>query len=107
MSNKGPEMKLEFPGLKLPKGTGSFAVLALSLFGIGYVVKNSLYTVEGGHRSILFSRLSGLGDEVMSEGLHFRIPWLQKPIIYDIRARPYKFISPSGSKDLQIVNIGE
>ena len=107
MSNKGPEIKIDFRAFKPPKGTGSFAVLALGLFGIGYIVKNSIYTVEGGHRSILFSRISGLGDEVMSEGLHFKIPWLQKPIIFDIRARPYKFISPSGSKDLQIVNIGK
>ncbi|KAI6649432.1 Prohibitin-2 [Oopsacas minuta] len=106
MSNKGPEVKLDFSGFKLPKGTGSFAVVALGLVGIGYAVKNCVYTVEGGHRSILFSRVSGLGNEVMNEGLHFRLPWVHKPIIFDIRARPYKFISPSGSKDLQIVNIG-
>jgi len=42
----------------------------------------------------------------MSEGLHFRIPWFQYPIIYDIRSRPRKIASPTGSKDLQMVNIG-
>merc|ERR1719384_121046 len=41
----------------------------------------------------------------MTEGLHFRIPWFQYPIIYDIRARPRKISSPTGSKDLQMVNI--
>ena len=35
-----------------------------------------------------------------------RIPWLHYPIIYDIRARPKLLTSPSGSKDLQMVNIG-
>lgn len=34
-----------------------------------------------------------------------RIPWFQNPIIYDIRARPRKISSPTGSKDLQMVNI--
>merc|ERR1712098_184044 len=34
-----------------------------------------------------------------------RIPWFQYPIIYDIRARPRKITSPTGSKDLQMVNI--
>ncbi|KFV66732.1 Prohibitin-2, partial [Dryobates pubescens] len=34
-----------------------------------------------------------------------RIPWFQYPIIYDIRARPRKISSPTGSKDLQMVNI--
>merc|ERR1739848_753469 len=42
-----------------------------------------------------------MGDE----GLHFRIPWFQYPIIYDIRSRPRKISSPTGSKDLQMVNI--
>merc|ERR1712025_866058 len=41
----------------------------------------------------------------MAEGLHFRLPWLQYPIVYDIRARPRKISSPTGSKDLQMVNI--
>lgn len=44
-------------------------------------------------------------QEVYTEGLHFRIPWFQYPVIYDIRARPRKISSPTGSKDLQMVNI--
>jgi len=68
-------------------------------------VYKSIYTVEGGHRSIIFSRLGGVQPGVYAEGLHFRIPWLQWPIIYDIRARPRKISSPTGSKDLQMVNI--
>lgn len=35
-----------------------------------------------------------------------RIPWFHYPIIYDIRARPKLLTSPTGSKDLQMVNIG-
>lgn len=42
---------------------------------------------------------------MFSEGLHFRLPWLQYPIIYDIRSKPRKISSPTGSKDLQMVNI--
>lgn len=66
---------------------------------------NSVYTVEGGHRSIIFSRLGGVQPDVYSEGLHFKIPWVQWPIIYDIRSKPKKISSPTGSKDLQMVNI--
>lgn len=29
-----------------------------------------------------------------------RIPWFQYPIIYDIRSRPRKIISPTGSKGI-------
>lgn len=61
--------------------------------------------VEGGHRAIIFSRLGGIQNDIYSEGLHFRIPWFQYPIIYDIRSRPRKISSPTGSKDLQMINI--
>ena len=60
-----------------------------------------LLSVEGGHRSIIFSRIGGIQKEIYAEGLHFRIPWFQYPIIYDIRSRPRKISSPTGSKDLQ------
>lgn len=51
----------------------------------------------------MFNRIGGVGDAVYKEGLHFRIPWFQYPIIYDIRARPNQIRSPTGSKDLQVV----
>ena len=35
-----------------------------------------------------------------------RIPWFQWPYVYEIRARPKLLTSPTGSKDLQMVNIG-
>lgn len=62
-------------------------------------------SVEAGHRAIIFSRLGGIQKDIMAEGLHFRIPWFHYPIIYDIRSRPRKISSPTGSKDLQMVNI--
>jgi prohibitin 2 len=67
---------------------------------------NSYVLVEAGHRAIMFNRIGGLGNEIYKEGLHFRIPWFQYPIVYDIRARPNQIRSPTGSKDLQMVNIG-
>merc|ERR1712183_294350 len=75
--------------------------------GVGAYVglQQSMYTVDGGHRAIMFNRIGGIQDYSLTEGLHFRLPWLQYPIIYDIRARPRKISSPTGSKDLQMVNI--
>lgn len=62
-------------------------------------------SVEAGHRAIMFSRVGGIQKDIMTEGLHFRLPWFNYPIIYDIRSRPRKISSPTGSKDLQMVNI--
>jgi len=96
---------------KIASGGGGGAAsggAALVVGGLGalYGISQSFYTVEGGHRAIIFSRIGGVQDRVYSEGLHFRVPWFQYPIIYDIRAKPRRITSPTGSKDLQMVNIG-
>jgi len=94
-----------------PPGIGGGAVVAIAgLAGAAYALQNAMYTVDGGHRAIMFSRFGlggkpGIQDDIMIEGLHLRIPWFQYPIIYDIRSRPRKMSSPTGSKDLQMVNI--
>ncbi|OQV13871.1 Prohibitin-2 [Hypsibius exemplaris] len=90
---------------KAPKGVGLGAQLLIGAGGLAYGISQSMYTVEGGHRAIIFSRLGGVQNEVYAEGLHFRIPWFHYPIIYDIRSRPRSISSPTGSKDLQMVNI--
>lgn len=94
---------------KFAKGGPPGLGLGLKVLAIGgaavYGLSQSMYTVEGGHRAIMFSRIGGIQKDVMAEGLHFRMPWFQYPIIYDIRSRPRKISSPSGSKDLQMVNI--
>ncbi|KAJ2919132.1 hypothetical protein MD484_g1188, partial [Candolleomyces efflorescens] len=69
-----------------------------------------------------FSRIQGIKDEIYNEGTHFAVPWLETPIIYDIRAKPRNVASLTGTKgssifltflvscltqplDLQMVNI--
>ncbi|CAA2949722.1 prohibitin-1, mitochondrial [Olea europaea subsp. europaea] len=34
------------------------------------------------------------------------VPWFERPVIYDVRARPHLVESTSGSRDLQMVKIG-
>merc|ERR1712102_213581 len=53
----------------------------------------------------MFDRFRGIKENMVGEGTHFMIPWVQKPIIFDIRARPKNVPSVTGSKDLQNVNI--
>ena len=38
--------------------------------------------------SQFFLRFRGIQQDVVGEGTHFMIPWVQSPIIFDIRARP-------------------
>ncbi|RNA16339.1 Prohibitin-2 [Brachionus plicatilis] len=88
------------------KGLGPGTSLLVAAGALVYTGAQSFFTVEAGHRAIIFNRIGGVEpNTVYSEGLHFRIPWFQYPIIYDIRAKPRLIRSPTGSKDLQMVNI--
>lgn len=80
------------------------ALVAAGVLGYGAV--NSVYTVSGGHRAIIFNRVTGMKETVYGEGLNFNIPWFERPIIYDIRTRPCNLQTLTGSKDLQMVTIG-
>lgn len=71
----------------------------------GGVVNSALYNVDGGYRAVIFDRFRGILPQVTGEGTHFMIPWVQRPILYDIRSRPKNVPSITGSKDLQNVNI--
>mmetsp|Transcript_14724 Transcript_14724/g.20814 ORF Transcript_14724/g.20814 Transcript_14724/m.20814 type:complete len:319 (-) Transcript_14724:83-1039(-) len=78
---------------------------AIAAGALGYGAYHSIYTVQGGHRAIVFNRLTGMKETVYGEGLNFNIPWFERPIIYDIRTRPVNLQTLTGSKDLQMVTI--
>lgn len=65
----------------------------------------SMYDVKGGTRAVIFDRLTGVKEQVVNEGTHFLIPWLQKAIIYDVRTKPRNISTTTGSKDLQMVSL--
>ncbi|KAK3672389.1 Prohibitin-1, subunit of the prohibitin complex (Phb1p-Phb2p) [Recurvomyces mirabilis] len=65
----------------------------------------SIYDVKGGQRGIIFDRLRGVNDDVVNEGTHFLVPWLQRAIMYDVRTKPRSISTTTGSKDLQMVNL--
>ncbi|TVY54762.1 Prohibitin-1 [Lachnellula cervina] len=67
--------------------------------------QSSIYDVKGGTRAVIFDRVAGVKDKVVNEGTHFLVPWLQKPIIYDVRTKPRNISTTTGSKDLQMVSL--
>ena len=54
----------------------------------------------------MFNRLVGIKSTVYSEGTHIVVPWLEWPIVFDVRTRPRAIKSQSGTRDLQMVDIG-
>jgi len=88
----------------LAKLRGLIAGVA-GLSTLGYLGYNSIFTVRGGHRGVVFNRVQGVKDTVYSEGTHIVIPWFEWPIIFDVRTRPKELPSLTGTRDLQYVNI--
>lgn len=94
--------------MKMPKGGGPLGALAKAAAAagaVGYLASNALFNVEGGHAAVKYNRLTGLNDDIFSEGTHFMVPWFDRPVVYDVRTRPRNIQSLTGSKDLQMVNV--
>lgn len=72
---------------------------------VGYTLYKSVYFVQGGHRAVKFNAITGMFDRTYGEGANLCIPYLETPIIFDIRSKPTEVITSSGSKDLQMVNM--
>lgn len=85
-----------------------FSFVAKAAIGLGAtasLVSTAMYNVEGGQRAIIFDRLSGVKQQVIGEGTHFLVPWLQRPVFFDIRTKPKRIDTVTGSKDMQMVRI--
>jgi len=79
--------------------SGAIAVGAATL-------NTCLYNVDGGERAVMFDSLrGGIMQQVIGEGTHILIPFIQRPIVMDVRTKPREIPSVTGTKDLQMVNI--
>ena len=63
-----------------------------------------LYPVDGGERVVIFDRFRGVLPVVVSEGTHFLIPWVQKPIYFSVRSQPRRVPVVTGSKGHMILH---
>ncbi|SCV06062.1 LANO_0H21264g1_1 [Lachancea nothofagi CBS 11611] len=83
----------------------SLAKIAIPLGLTASALQYSMYDVKGGSRAVIFDRLSGVQQQVVGEGTHFLIPWLQKAVLYDVRSKPRNIATNTGTKDLQMVSL--
>jgi len=75
------------------------------IFLAGSALQSTIYDVDGGEAAIIFNQFKGVLDTVKGEGTHFMIPFIEKPIMFDIKSRPRSVPVSTGSKDLQTVHL--
>lgn len=78
---------------------------AIPTAGVLSLASASIYDVKGGTRAVIFDRLQGVSNQVVNEGTHFLVPWLQKAITFDVRTKPRNISTTTGSKDMQMVSL--
>lgn len=82
-----------------------FKFVTSNLVSVNVLLCVKLYfAVDGGHRAVIFDRFTGIKQLVVSEGTHFYVPWVQRPIIFDVRSRPRNVPVITGSKGLFVYN---
>jgi prohibitin 1 len=81
--------------------------LGFGLLGAGVLASFCTFVVDGGEKAIMFDTITGrgVGQKILSEGIHFKIPKLYEPIIFSVRMTPHVIDSKTPAKDLQLVNI--
>ena len=87
-------------GFKKIKTT--IAVVIVLLLAL-VVAGNSMCTVDAGHTGVI-TTFGKVSDDVLQEGLHFKIPFVQKMTQIDNRVLKTDVESSSASKDLQTVS---
>lgn len=95
------------PSMPSP-GMAAALTAAAGTMGAAYFgANNCLFNVDGGHRAVMFNRIGGVNmARVFNEGTHLMVPWFQRPVIFDVRARPRLIQSTTGSKGARALTAG-
>ncbi|HBV86184.1 prohibitin family protein [Desulfosporosinus sp.] len=87
------------PKFKMSKGLITFGLVALILL---IVMLNAFVIVNAGQRGIVL-QLGAVRPVVLTEGLHFKMPFIQDVVHVDVRVQKSQSDQTAASKDLQIV----
>jgi regulator of protease activity HflC (stomatin/prohibitin superfamily) len=85
----------------IPNGKQIFSI-CLIVFVI-ILLFSSFYTIPAGKRGIILT-FQKPSDNVVSEGLHFKIPFIQQIVKVDIKTMKYESTIGGASKDLQVIS---
>jgi regulator of protease activity HflC (stomatin/prohibitin superfamily) len=96
-----PEMSLEtIKGIKDRLGKPLYTVLFIIALVIAFSIINPFVIVGAGERGVVLN-FGAVQENVLGEGLHFRIPVMQKVLKIDVRIHKSQTDAESVSKDLQ------
>ncbi len=78
-------------------------IVVAVLLAAAVVLLNSFVVVDAGHTGVVMT-FSAVEDTVLSEGLHFKMPFVQNVVQMNNRTQKVETNGSASSKDLQIVS---
>jgi SPFH domain / Band 7 family len=72
---------------------------------VALFASQTLYVVEPGHAALIFDRFKGVKENEYGAGLHFKVPFVQYPVMFDVRTQPRILRTETGTKDMQMVGL--
>ena len=98
--------KIDSNGVVINANSGGIKKIVVTLaviLALLIVILNSFTTVSAGHTGVV-TTFGKVSEGVLSEGLHFKIPFIQNIILIDNRVQKAEASCSSASKDLQTVS---
>jgi len=99
-------MKETFDLTKMPffdKGP-KLIIGVIALVVLVILINTSFQTVGAGERGVVFSKFGGVKEQILSEGLHFKIPFIEDIIPVDVKVQKSETDATAASKDLQTIS---
>lgn len=81
---------------------GAFALFIILLIGLAI---NPIVIIGAGERGVVFNNGSGVEDRILSEGTHFRTPFVESVHTMSVRTQKSEFAESTASKDLQSITM--
>lgn len=99
---RGMQTPLKTWPLMLGLGALSFIAAAYNSLFTGEPLFELIFagltnSVPGGYHAVVFNRIWGTNKRIYQEGMHFLVPFVETPILFDIRAYPVNIQSGTGS----------
>lgn len=88
--------------VKPARSAGKIVAAVIIILALVIVILNSFTAVTAGHSGVV-TTFGKVSDSVLTEGLHFKIPFVQKIVLVDNRVLKAEADCSSASKDLQTV----
>lgn len=88
--------------VKPARSAGKIIAAFIIILALVIVILNSFTAVTAGHTGVV-TTFGKVSDSVLTEGLHFKIPFVQKIVLVDNRVLKAEADCSSASKDLQTV----